>query len=135
MNPHIQTLIKVERAPDGSAKPMNLLSDPKGGAGMTAKGAIKKRCNDCAGIKCTDEKCALYGLMKSKSGAKRGAAIRVYCRWCMNRSPVNQCAYTDCGIYQYRACVNSNLRVAFIPKIPPKIPPLSTTGKVPGRVG
>ena len=82
---------------------------------MTAKQAIKARCLDCAGFKCTDEKCPLHGLMKSKAGADRVTAIRKYCRWCMNGHPINLCSSPACGIYQYRASTGGDLRVAFKP--------------------
>jgi hypothetical protein len=84
---------------------------------MTAKQVIKTRCLDCAGFKCTDTGCALYGLMKSKGGAKRPAAIKAYCRWCMNGHPISLCVSPDCGIYQYRRDVGG---MVFLPKNSPE---------------
>jgi len=60
--------------------------------------------------------CVLYGLAKSKKGANRTTAIRRYCQWCMNGSPVNQCASPDCIIYQYRASYKGVLNVRFLPE-------------------
>ena len=87
---------------------------------MTAKQAIKARCRDClAGSRtCSFDDCALKGLSQAKKGTNRTAAIRLYCQWYMNRNPVNQCASTDCAIYQYRASYKGALKVHFLPVNP-----------------
>jgi hypothetical protein len=54
--------------------------------------------------------------MKSKGGAKRPAAIKAYCQWCMHGHPISLCASPDCGIYQYRRDVGG---VVFLPKNSP----------------
>ncbi len=59
---------------------------------LTSKGAIKVRCADCYGSRCTDDRCPLYGLAKPHIGADRYAAIRRYCGCCMNGLPVRQCS-------------------------------------------
>jgi hypothetical protein len=87
---------------------------------MTAKQAIKARCLDCAGHKCADTKCPIFGLMKPKAGVNRIEAIRQYCQWCMNGTPVNLCASPGCSIYQYRAAAQGNIGVSFLPIIPSK---------------
>jgi len=86
---------------------------------MTAKEAIKTRCLDCFGHNCT-ETCPLFGLMKPQAGVNRIEAIRLYCYWCMNRNPVNQCASPDCSIFQYRATAKGNIGVSFLPVSPSK---------------
>ena len=86
----------------------------------TAKQAIKARCLDCFGHKCTEVGCPLFGLMKPQAGVNRIDAIRYYCRWCMNRNPVNQCASPNCSIYQYRAVAKGNVGVVFLPVLPPQ---------------
>jgi hypothetical protein len=87
---------------------------------MTAKQAIKARCLDGSGNNCTDTKCPLFGLMKPKAGVNRIDAIRRYCYWCMNRTPINQCASPCCGIYQYRVAAKGNIGVSFLPISPSK---------------
>jgi len=84
---------------------------------MTAKQAIKARCRDClAGTReCAFTDCALKGQGKAMRGSDRTSAIRRCCQWCMNGNPVNQCASPDCAIYQFRAGVDTGLRVRFIP--------------------
>jgi len=86
---------------------------------MTAKQAIKARCLDCFGHNCT-ETCSLFGLMKPQAGVNRIEAIRMYCYWCMNRNPVNQCVSIDCSIYQYRTAAKGNIGVLFLPISPSK---------------
>ena len=87
---------------------------------MTAKQAIKARCLDCFGHSCTETKCPLFGLMKPQAGVNRIEAIRMYCYWCMDKNPVNQCASPDCSIFQYRAAAKGNIGVSFLPILSPK---------------
>jgi len=87
---------------------------------MTAKQAIKTRCLDCFGPKCSDTKCPLFGLMKPQAGVHRIEAIRKYCQWCINRNPINQCASPTCSIYKYRAVTKGNIGVSFLPISPSK---------------
>jgi len=86
----------------------------------TAKQAIKARCLDCFGHGCTDTECPLFGLMKPQAGVNRIEAIRLYCQWCINRNPINQCASPNCSIFQYRAAAKGNIGVSFLPISPPK---------------
>lgn len=71
---------------------------------MTAKKAIKIRCADClAGIKvCPHDDCPIKGLSKPVKGARRGIAIKEYCKWCLNGHNFSLCNSADCAINQYR---------------------------------
>jgi hypothetical protein len=88
----------------------------------TAKDAIKGRCADCYGSKCTDDTCALYGLAKPHRGADRTAAIRRYCSWCMNGEPVHQCSCVNCAIHKYRGALQGNHRIDFEQSKPVTVP-------------
>jgi hypothetical protein len=63
---------------------------------MTAKEAVKAHCRDCrAGSRdCTFTDCALKGLAMEK-GKVKTAAIKAYCRWCLNGNPFQVCASPD----------------------------------------
>ncbi|WP_062428971.1 hypothetical protein [Treponema endosymbiont of Eucomonympha sp.] len=84
---------------------------------LTAKEAIKRRCADCYGGKCTDDRCPLYGLPKKAGRLPDGKqAIRHYCGWCMNGNQVRECTCTNCSIFQYRSEKHTDVHIDFAVK-------------------